>query len=147
MAAVLGVVPLLYVGWLLTWFGTFAGTCTGGDPKSLGAGMIYSLVFYAGGILCLHRSNLGTEGALCAFPLVVLLLWQAVWSLELFIVVFIVGHSACSFMTGNHFGEAKGGWEYAYVCYYVLVSFASLMAIGQSHCRYRRSDAARAQHD
>ena len=147
MAAVLGVVPLLYVGWLFTWFGTFAGTCTGADPKSLGAGMFFSAVFYAGGILCLLWSKLGTEGALCAVPLVGLLLWQTVWSIELGIVVFIEGHSACTFMMGHYMGEARGGDEYVYVCYYLLVSLASLMAIGLSHYRYRRSDRARAQNN
>ena len=91
MAAVLGVVPLLYIGWLFTWFGTFAGTCTGADPKSLAAGMFYSAVFYTSGILCLLWRKLSTEGLLCALPLIVLLLWQAVWSFELFAVVFLRG--------------------------------------------------------
>ena len=47
-------------------------------------------------------------------------------------------------MMGSYFGEARGGQEYVYVCYYVLVSLASLMAIGLSHFRYRRSQHARA---
>ncbi|MEO3429732.1 hypothetical protein AAFN88_12780 [Pelagibius sp. CAU 1746] len=142
MAAVLGVVPLLYIAWLLSWFGTFAGTCTGADPKSLGAGMFYSAAFYAGGILCLLCRKLNTEGFLCALPLIVLLIWQAIWSFELFTVVFLEGHSACTFMMGSYFGEARGGQEYIYVFYYVGVSVASLMAIGLSHFRYRRSQDA-----
>ena len=143
MAAVIGVVPLLYIGWLFTWFGTFAGSCTGADPKSLAAGMFYSAVFYASGIFCLLWSKLSTEGFLCALPLVLLLLWQGIWSFDLAIVVFVEGHSACTFMMGSYFGEARGGTEYLYIVYYVLVSLISLMAIGLSHYRHRRSQNSR----
>jgi hypothetical protein len=40
VAAVVAIIPMLYLAWFLSWFGTFATTCTGSDPKSLGTGMI-----------------------------------------------------------------------------------------------------------
>ena len=36
-------VSFLYLAWFLSWFGTFATTCTGSDPKSLASGLILSL--------------------------------------------------------------------------------------------------------
>lgn len=140
VAAALAIVPFLYMAWFFTWFGTFAGTCTGSDPKSLVAGMLYSVLFYAVGIFCLHRSDLGTAGVVLALPLLVLLLRQAAWAAELFVVVNIEGRSACSLMMGEEFGEARGGGlEYVSASYYFLVSMGSLGAILLSHWRHRKS--------
>ena len=138
-AAALAIVPFLYMAWFLTWFGTFAGTCTGSDPKSLSAGVAYSVLFYAAGIFCLQRSDLGAAGAVFALPLVVLLLNQAAWGAKLFMVVYVEGRSACSLMTGEEFGESDGGVEYLHPLYYLAVSAGSVAAIVRSHWRYRRS--------
>jgi hypothetical protein len=139
IAAVLAIVPMLYLAWCLSWFGTFATTCTGSDPKSLGTGMILSVVFYAAGIFCLHRSDLGTVGLALALPLVLLLLRQATWAAELFVVVHINGRSACSLMMGDDYGETDGGWEYVYPFYYFIASAWSVAATVLSHWRHRRS--------
>jgi hypothetical protein len=74
VAAVVAIIPMLYLAWFLSWFGTFATTCTGSDPKSLGTGMILSVLFYAAGIFCLHRNDLGTTGLIIALPLAFLVL-------------------------------------------------------------------------
>ena len=137
VAAVLAIAPMLYLAWLLSWLGTFATTCTGGDPKSLGAGMILSVLFYAAGIFCLQRSSLGVGGLLLALPLCLLLLRQGAWAVELFVDVNIDGHSACNLIMGEGFGEARGGWlEQTYSIYYFGISIISLWAIGYSHWRY-----------
>lgn len=144
IAAVIAVVPILYLAWLLSWFGTFATTCTGSDPKSLGTGMILSVLFYAAGIFCLHRSDLGTLGLVVALPLVLLLIQQTIWAAELFIVVNVDGRSACNLMMGEEFGEARGGAaEYVYAPYYFLASLGSLAALFLSHRRYRQSHKPR----
>ena len=144
VAAVMAIVPILYLAWSLSWFGTFATTCTGGDPKSLGTGMILSVLFYAAGIFCLHRSDLGTLGLVVALPLVLLLMRQAAWAAELFVVVNIDGRSACNLMMEEEFGEARGGLvENLYAPYYFLASLGSLAALFLSHRRYRQSHKPR----
>ncbi len=145
VAAALAVMPMLYLAWFLSWFGTFATTCTGSDPKTLGTGMILSVVFYAAGIFCLHRSDLGTVGFVIALPLVLLLLRQAAWAAELFVVVHINGRSACSLMMNEEFGETHGGWEYVYPIYYFIASAWSVAATVLSHRRHRRCRAVEAQ--
>jgi len=148
VAAALAIMPFLYIAWFFTWFGTFAGTCTGSDPKSLSAGVVYSVLFYAAGIFCLRRSDLGILGLIIALPLLILLIEQAFWAVELFGTVNINGRSACTLMMGEDFGEARGGWlEQIAALYYFGVSILSLWAIGLSHYRYRRSDRARAQNN
>ena len=137
IAALLAAVPFLYIGWYLSWYGTFATTCTGSDPKSLGAGMFLSLLPYAVAILALHLSNLSRAGMLFSIPLVLLFAKQALWGVELFIVVNVDGRSACNLMMEEDFGEASGGLlEQVYSIYYFGGSMLCLWAIGCSHWRY-----------
>ena len=139
VAAVLAVMPILYIAWLLSWFGTFATTCAGGVPDSLGSGMVLSALFYGAGMFCLHRSDLGVAGLLLALPLSFLLLWQAVWAADLLIEANLFGRSACTLMMGEDFGEAKSEWsERIYSLYYFMVSVGSLWALAYSHWQFRR---------
>lgn len=139
VAALVAAVPLLYVAWYLSWYGTFATTCTGSDPKSLGAGMFLSLLPFAAALFTLHLSNLNVVGLVLSLPVAFLFARQALWSAELFWVVNIEGRSACSLMMGEDFGAATGGWlEQIYALYYFGLSAFSLIALCWSHRRYWR---------
>lgn len=73
-------------------------------------------------------------------PLVPLMLWQAAWGFELFVLLNINGRNACNLMMGEEFGEADSDWfELLYAPYYISMSLASVFAIACSHWRYRRT--------
>lgn len=130
----------LYVAWFVTWGGTFMTTCTMGDAKSLGGAMIYSILIYLAPIITLPKHGLSTLGLVLTTPLVLLLSHQAIWAVELFVVVSVDGRSACNLMMGDDYGVARGGWvEQSYAFYYFAVSVASLWAIASSHRRFRQN--------
>jgi len=129
----------LYVACFITWTGTFMGSCTMADAKSLGGAMIYSCLYYLGAILTLPRCPLGRVGTIMSLPLCLALIWQTVWGAKLYVVVNVDGLSACNLMMGEGYGEARGGWlELLYAPYYLLASVGSLGATLLSHRRYRQ---------
>lgn len=131
-------VGFLCLAWFLSWFGTFATTCTGSDPKSLAGGLILSLGPYIVSIAALRVGRLNAVGLVLSLPLVYLLVQQAYWGAQLFGVVNVSGRSACSHMFDEEFGLASGEWlEYLYAPYYFSISIAVVYAIGYSHWCYR----------
>lgn len=140
MAAI--AVPVLYLAWLLSWYGTFATTCTGSDPKSLAAGMILSALPYLAGMLLLGLFRLEFAGLILSIPLFPLLSWQAIWGARLFIIHNIDGRSACTLIVGMDMGTARGGeLEHFYALYYFFVSVLSMILIVYSYRRSRRRRA------
>ena len=134
------VIPVLYLAWALSWGGTFMTTCTMGDPKSLAGALMFSCIPYAAAIAVLLARQLGPIGLTIALPLVPLMLWQAAWGFELFVLLNINGRNACNLMMGEEFGEADSDWfELLYAPYYVSMSLASVIAIAYSHWRYQRT--------
>ena len=132
-------VSFLYLAWFLSWFGTFATTCTGSDPKSLASGLILSLSPYMVSIAGLRIGRLNAIGLALSLPLAILLARQALWAAQLFAVVNVAGRSACSHMFDEDFGPVQGGWlEYIYAPYYFSISMLSLYAIAYSYWRYRQ---------
>lgn len=99
-------VPTLYFAWLLSWFGTFATTCTGSDPKSLTTGMVLSSLPYLAALLLLCFDRLSGIGLILAIPLFPLMVWQAIWGARLFFVHNISGGSACTLIDGTDMGLA-----------------------------------------
>lgn len=132
-------VPILYIAWFLTWGGTFMTTCTMGDPKSLAGAILYSCVPYAAAFSFLISQHLRLSGLVLSLPLVPLMLWQAVWGAELFILFNIGGQNACNLITGEEFGAAEGDWfELLYAPYYFLTSVSSIAGLAYSHWRHRQ---------
>src|SRR3546814_16529188 len=115
-------VGVLYFAWFLTWTGTFANSCTMGDYESLPGAMVLSFGFYVFTIAALPRLRLGIVGVILALPLVPLMIWQAVWGVKLFLVVYVAGRNACGLMFGGDYGEADGTWfEASLVAYYIIL--------------------------
>ena len=132
-------IAFLYIAWPLSWLGTFVATCTGSDPKSLTAGILYSVFFYLTAVVILWFSRLSTLGLIFSLPLFPLLIWQAMWGMQLFFVVNIDGQSACNLMFDEEAGPIRGGWiQQIHAPYYVLVSAGAPCAIVCSYWRYRR---------
>ena len=132
-------VTILYIAWAVSWWGTFATTCTMGDAKSLAGGMIFSSLFYLCAFFLLTILRLGVGALLFSLPLVALMAWQATWGARLFLVTNIRGLSPCNLMMGEYFGVATGGlFELLYAPYYFLVSIGPLGFIGYAHWRHRQ---------
>lgn len=130
----------LHLAWFLSWFGTFATTCTGSDPKSLAAGTILSLGPYLVSVASLHFGRLNFVGLVLSLPIVLLLARQAFWGAQLFVVVNVNGRSACSHMFWEEFGPSRGGWfEQIYGPYYFLIGVASIIAVVYSAWRYEEA--------
>ncbi|WP_420348621.1 hypothetical protein [Pelagibius sp.] len=127
-------IAFLYLAWFLSWFGTFATTCTGSDPKSLAGGLVLSVGPYLVSFACLRFARINPLGLIVALPLMLLLVRQAYWGAQLFIVVTVNGRSACSHMFGEEFGPSQGGWlEQVYAPYYLFVSLGAIAALGYAH--------------
>lgn len=130
-------VASLYFAWLVSWGGTFATTCPMGDYKSLKAAMMMSSILYLGPLTVLPRLRLNFIGVILASPLAMLVTWQAIWAVKLFLVLSVSGRSACSLMFGGDYGPADGGWfDLILPPYYFLVSAGSLAALAVSHWRH-----------
>ena len=113
-------------------------TCTMGDAKSLGGGLILSSLFYLISFFILAILRAGAGTLLFALPLMALMAWQAVWGARLFIVTNLRGLSPCNLMMGEYFGPANGGLlELLYAPYYFLVSIVSLGFLAYAHWRHR----------
>ena len=131
---------LLYLGFVLSWIGTFATTCTQNDTDSLLTGMILSAPFYLAGTLILLFQRLGKAEAWMAAPLLAVLLWQAVWGARLVWLVFVADLATCNLITGEYFGHVTSPVrERVYGAYYLAASLIPIAAIVTSHWRYRRS--------
>lgn len=130
-------VPTLYLAWYFMWLGTFATTCTMGDPKSLTSALVFSFLPYLIGTTFLYLGALHPAALLVAVPLVLLMVWQALWGAQLTVVVDIGGRSACTLMMREEFGTAKGGWlEFLYGPYYILTAVGSTGALLRAYLRY-----------
>ena len=135
-------IAFLYIAWPLSWLGTFVTTCTGSDPKSLTAGILYSGLFYLTAVAILRFDRLNTLGFVFSLPLFPLLSWQGIWGMRLFFMVNIGGQSACNLILGEEAGPVRGGWiQQIHAPYYILVSTGSLCAIVYSYWRYREKTA------
>jgi hypothetical protein len=136
-------VAILYFAWLISWGGTFATTCPMGDYKSLRAAMVMSSAFYIGTLTVLPRLRLNFTGMILSLPLAMLMSWQAIWAVKLFLVLSVDGRSACSLMFGGDYGLARGGWfDLILPPYYFLVSLGALAALAASHWRHLRARKA-----
>src|SRR3546814_9363086 len=103
---------ILYFAWLVSWGGTFATTCPMGDCKSLKAAMMMSSIFYHGTLTVLPRLRLNVIGVILALPLAMLMTWQAIWAVKLFLILSVNGRSACSLMFGGDYGPADRSEEH-----------------------------------
>lgn len=131
----LGVLSFALAIW---WVHSGMTLCTMGEPLALKMSVVLTFFPYLVAMALLARARMGPVAMVCALPVVLLLLLQAGWAVQLLITTNINGVTSCKMIKAYYYGQARGGWfEQVIGPYYIVVSIASICLVTLSHLRHR----------
>lgn len=131
-------VVLLYVAVPISLLGTLSQLCPMGDAQVLKVHALLSVPFYLAALSLLVGARIDAV-VMPWLPLIVILLaWQCLWGVRLFIMTNIGGASPCTLIAGEDYGGASRWWlEQSIAPYYILVSASALGLIVAAALRGR----------
>jgi hypothetical protein len=131
----LGVLSFALAVW---WTHSGMDLCTMSEPAALKMSVVLTFFPYLIAMGLLARARMGPMATACALPVVLFLLLQAAWAVQLVITTNINGMTSCYMIKAYYYGQARGGWfEQAIGPYYIIVSIASICLVALSHLRHR----------
>lgn len=131
-------VVLLYVAVPISLLGTLSQHCPMGDAQALKVHALLSVPFYLGALPLLMGARIKAVVMPWLPAIIILLAWQALWGVRLFITTNVGGASPCTLIEGEDYGSASGWWlEQSIAPYYMLVSISALGLIVAAACRDR----------
>ena len=129
-------ISLFYLGAINTLLARFAGTCTQGDAARLSGIVITAILFFAA-LVTLSVSRRQRFVLLAISPVLLVLVWQAFFSLRLGYSLLWQGAAACQVLVGIPY--PPDGGEVFYGIAWPAVSLATLAALIEI-CRRRVSE-------
>lgn len=125
---------LIYIGTLNTILARFAGTCTQGDADRL-IGVVWSIPFFFFANFILLKTKYPGWTMVAWLPALAILLWQAIFSVNLAFDIAMYQFSACEVLEGVEY--PMSGSELVYSIIWPFVTFGTLLMVAATYISRR----------
>jgi signal transduction histidine kinase len=117
------------------------GTCTQGDAGRLWGGLLSLLLYAIGAPFLRHTSKPGLALALL-IPIAPVLIWQAMFAVNLTVGFWFLGRSACDALDGMT-GQSADGSEPIFTAIWLAVAATSLAGVAALFANWKRINTER----